>query len=469
MFMPFTNDEIESIRSIVLLGQQNNDMLLSNCSTRPIVQTRSFIQRFKRLLLDTQTSVKDITKSANEQYVAIIAGVRFKKLSKNNHLPNATSVANLSSPLLKIPRSVPHKFFSKFAKYDDEAVSTTQNLPPPIPTRSRSISDGLSHYDQPFESNTNSTNTSSKVSASNSTYTLTTTKFTKKQPTTKPITMPNIDFRNYHNNAHNSNTNLNNSNFSIYFNPPNNNPNQTMNNNINYPTKSKALPQPQFVSQSSLIQQKSSYSLQNQYFNSYHGIPIAPPPLKKFPRACNSAHELTPGILVALFVNHYDPAYICRVLGSRNINGAEHVLVSFFQIGFHPIYVLPQQLAILPTFVNTKDLIIPEPLTVDSLLENITQTAQSIVLDNDVQDDIQINDLLDEQRYRELQFKSLVCASYLVFLDFFSKYKVPKEKVDLILNSIDLMNPPKYTSAELNNRKCKELINKIVSLIEKHS
>ena len=455
MFMPFTNDEIESIRSIVLIGQQNNDMLLSNCSSRPIVQTKSFIQRFKRLLLDTQNSIADITKSANEQYVAIIAGVRVKKNPKLNSMPSATSVANLASPLLKIPRSFPHKFFSKFAKYDDEddiPISKTKNLPPPLPTRSRSISDGLSNYDQPFRYN-KAESKSSKHSEYNSSNSLTTTRFSKKNSTPKPITMPNIDFRNSNFNA----------NYTGY-NKININSTASVNNGI-YFNKKKALPQPQFISQAPTTYKQEPQTNSSQYISSFNNIPVVPPPSKKFPRSCNSVLELPPGTLAALFINRYDPAFICRVLASRNINGMDYVLISFFQNDFSQLYVLPQQLAVLPSFIPSQKLNIPEPLTVDSLLENIVQAAQCIVMDNEIQPENQNNSLLD-QNHREILFKSLVCASYLIFLDFFSKYIVPKEKVELILNSIDLLDPPKYSTTAVINRRCRELVNKIISMIE---
>lgn len=460
MFMPFTNDEVESIRSIVLVGQQNNDMLLSNCSSRPILQTKSFIQRFKRLLLDSQSSVTDITKSANEQYVAIIAGVRVKKNAKLNSIPSATSVANLSSSLLKIPRTFPHKFYSKFARYDDdeEIVNTkTKNLPPPLPTRSRSISDGLSNYDQPSKSNQSSKNISTKLSASNSSNSLTTTKFTKKQSMAKPITMPNIDFRNT------------NTNFNVSFNginPINMNSSPTVNPSMNF-SKQKALPQPQFVSQMPTIVKQESFLPQKQYIRSFHNILVAPPPLQKFSRSCNCAYELPPGTLAALFISNCDPAYICRVLGSRQINDTEYVLVSFFQPDLSQIYVLPQQLAILPTFIPSQKLTIPEPLTVDSLLEQIIQAAQCVVMDNEIQDDSKNKNLLFDHNHRELLFKSLVCASYLIFIDLISKYIIPKDKVELILNSIELLDPPKYNSTLLVNRRCRELINQIVSLLER--
>jgi hypothetical protein len=138
MFAPFTRDEVESIRSIVLINQQHDDMLVSNCSTRPITQTRSFIRRFKNLLLDSSVTVPEITKSANEQYVSIIAGVRMKR-NRQSRLANTTSVANLASSFMQ---TVPFKFRIKYARAETEIEQQTA-LPPPLPTRSRSVAEGL--------------------------------------------------------------------------------------------------------------------------------------------------------------------------------------------------------------------------------------------------------------------------------------------------------------------------------------
>jgi hypothetical protein len=134
MFAPFTRGEVESIRSIVLIGQHKDDMLLSNCSSRPIAQTRSFIRRFKSLLLDTEVAVPDITRSANEQYVAIIAGVRVKRSPEHHRMPNATSMSNLS-----LNQTVPFKFRVRFNRLDSESEQPQR----PLPTRSRSVAQGL--------------------------------------------------------------------------------------------------------------------------------------------------------------------------------------------------------------------------------------------------------------------------------------------------------------------------------------
>jgi hypothetical protein len=134
MFAPFTRGEVESIRSIVLVGQHKDDMLLANCSSRPVAQTRSFIRRFKSLLLDTEVAIPDLTRSANEQYLAIIAGVRVKRTTDQLKMTNATSMCNLS-----FNQTVPLKVRVRFNRTD------TEPEPPPrsLPTRSRSVAQGL--------------------------------------------------------------------------------------------------------------------------------------------------------------------------------------------------------------------------------------------------------------------------------------------------------------------------------------
>ena len=344
MFVPFTEDEVESIRSIVLIGQQQDDMLLGNCSKRPVLQTRSFIRRFKRQLLDAQISLKDITDSANEQYVSIIAGVRVKKTLRTGHMTTATSVLNLASPLYQSTNSLPFKFRSKYARPDTPIE--TPNLPPPLPTRSRSVADGLSR--------------------------------------------------------------------------------------------------PEIVH--------------------FHQTPIKfqvfPPLPKRIPRACKSVNDLKPGIIAALLHNQGGPANICRVLGARPINGIPHLLVSFFRNDLPPAYVTPQHLVILPPYPRQSKLILPSPLTVDSLLERMMQTSHLIIMDNETS--LQSTDPLLVQQHRELMFRTLTCAAQLLFLDFTANYKVPPEKLKLILDSIDLMIPPRYNSSKEINKRCKEIIEQII-------
>jgi hypothetical protein len=135
LFAPFTADEVEGIRSLVLIGQQQDDMLLLNCSPRPLPETRSFIQRFRSLLLDSTTPTSEITKSANEQYVAIIAGVDVKRANRQARITSAASMANLTSPLMQ---TMPFKFRLKYARLESEL-----DQPPPPPTRSRSVCEGL--------------------------------------------------------------------------------------------------------------------------------------------------------------------------------------------------------------------------------------------------------------------------------------------------------------------------------------
>ncbi|OHT07651.1 hypothetical protein TRFO_24152 [Tritrichomonas foetus] len=345
MFAAFTEDEVESIRSIVLLGQQQDDMLISNCSTRPILQTRSFIRRFKRQLLDSNVTIKEITNTANEQYVAIIAGVRVKKNSRQSHLPSASSVMNLASPFFQPTNSLPFKFRSKYAR--PESAQDTPSLPPPLPTRSRSVMEGLARPD--------------------------------------PV----------------------------------------------------------------------SFHPQALKFN------VIPPLQKLFPRACKNVSELKPGTLAALLSNNGGPAIICRVLGSRPINGVPHLLVSFFQADLTPAYVMPQHLVILPPYPRHSKLVLPDPLTVDTLLERMMQTSQVIIMENEIQP--QSNDPHILQQHRDLMFRTLTCAAQLLFLDFAANFKVPKERLKLILDSIELMSPAKYMSSKIINNRCRDLIAQIIS------
>ena len=373
MFAPFTNDEVESIRSIVLLGQQKDDMLLSNCSKRPILQTRSFIRRFKRDLLDTQVKINEITNSANEQYVAIIAGVRLKR-NNNNRMTNATSVTNLASPIFQSVESVPYKFRSKFVKFEPEIEVST--LPPPLPTRSKSVSENLGSLQD------NQTRSPAPI----------------PMPTKAPQPKPTVNI---------------------------------------------VRPQQPIV--------KTHFQ-------------ILPPLQAIFPRACKNASELKPGTLATLLSDNGGPAIICRVLGQRVINGTIYLLISFFQSDFAPSYVQPHHLMILPPYPRYNKLVLPNPLTIDALLERIIQTAQVIVIDNIMQP--QDSDPVAIQRHRELILRILSCAAHLVFLDFAASYVVSKDKLKTILKAIGLMNPIKYVSNKPIHARCIDLIDQILSCLD---
>ena len=49
------------------------------------------------------------------------------------------------------------------------------------------------------------------------------------------------------------------------------------------------------------------------------------------------------------------------------------------------------------------------------------------------------------------------------FLNIAANYKVPKDRLKLILDSVELMSPAKYNSSKIINNRCKELIRQIIS------
>ena len=136
IFESFTISEVESIRSVVLIGQQSNDMLLSNCSIRSLPEIKSFIKKFLKKLLDSNISSNEIVNLANQQYLSILNGSRSRKFFTNS-LPSTQSVMSFTHYLPSID-SLPLKFRVKFAKNENES-----NISKPIPTRSKSVSTGL--------------------------------------------------------------------------------------------------------------------------------------------------------------------------------------------------------------------------------------------------------------------------------------------------------------------------------------
>ncbi|EAY00692.1 hypothetical protein TVAG_189080 [Trichomonas vaginalis G3] len=141
IFQAFTLEEVESIRSVVLIGQQNDDMLLTNCTHRPLSEAQAFIKRFKKNLLDIHVESQEISDMANQQYVAIITAARAKKSMHANNLSSTNSIANLTLPFANAIDSLPLKFRMKFSKIETETEASSPK--PPIPTRSKSVTNGM--------------------------------------------------------------------------------------------------------------------------------------------------------------------------------------------------------------------------------------------------------------------------------------------------------------------------------------
>lgn len=141
IFQAFTPEEVESIRSVVIIGQQSDDMLLTNCTRRPLAETRAFIRRFKKSLQDPHATSMDISEMANQQYVAIITAARAKKNMHPQTMSSAHSMMNLALPFANPMEALPLKFRAKFSRLESDQEQ--QHPKPAIPTRSRSVSNGL--------------------------------------------------------------------------------------------------------------------------------------------------------------------------------------------------------------------------------------------------------------------------------------------------------------------------------------
>ena len=135
MFSAFTPEEVDSIRSVVFVGQYDNEDLLLNSTSRPLNQTRAFIRRFKRYLLDLQYNSLEIVNMANQQYISIIKTIRSKKSNQNSQITSNLKNSILDSQLSStfVLNSVPIKFRSKL-------IHETQNSPTIQPSPSSSSS-----------------------------------------------------------------------------------------------------------------------------------------------------------------------------------------------------------------------------------------------------------------------------------------------------------------------------------------
>lgn len=187
-------------------------------------------------------------------------------------------------------------------------------------------------------------------------------------------------------------------------------------------------------------------------------VPVMPAAAVGFPRACRAAAELRVGALAALPAPN-GPVFVCRVLGSKLISGAEHLLVAFFQPDISPCYVLPQSLIKLVPCSGSDAFRLPGTVTVDSVLEKVMQESNQIL--NMVQPFSDDANLM--QRHKYIQFKTLTCASQLIFLNYVANYDMRREKIELILNSFPKICPLKYNSSEEIYKRCNELIRGIIS------
>jgi hypothetical protein len=138
------------------------------------------------------------------------------------------------------------------------------------------------------------------------------------------------------------------------------------------------------------------------------------------------------------------------------ISGGPYVLVSFFQTGIAPCYVAVNQLVSLQSKNEKANWALPDPLTVDSLLERMVQESQAFIMAVDVPIESQW------QQNKVVLFRTLSCSVELQLLGFAANYSAPKEKLERMMEAIWSMSPVKYSSPADIAQECKEMVKRIL-------
>jgi hypothetical protein len=128
------------------------------------------------------------------------------------------------------------------------------------------------------------------------------------------------------------------------------------------------------------------------------------------------------------------------------------------QADISPCYVRPDQLVVLPQSLAKREEGLPDPLTVDSLLEKMLKESQALIMEVE-RPVIPVS----QQQNTNIMFRTLAYAVQLELLNFAANYAAPHDKLQLILDSIWAMKPLKYSSTVLINTECKTLVQQILA------
>ncbi|KAH0795286.1 hypothetical protein GPJ56_000735 [Histomonas meleagridis] len=178
------------------------------------------------------------------------------------------------------------------------------------------------------------------------------------------------------------------------------------------------------------------------------------------------------GSLAVILHSSLGSAQVCRVLGSRMQNNVKFFLVAFFISDYSPCFVPSEFLFQL----NPKPQIDidfmkdakSQEVTVDWILEKVISLAQShVVSHSDVlfpKDEILQSKIRPDQKQIEgITFQCVSFAALLIVCYICSKYKMPEDKVQKIISTIFIANPPKYASTKVIKDQIEELYKQLIS------
>jgi hypothetical protein len=167
------------------------------------------------------------------------------------------------------------------------------------------------------------------------------------------------------------------------------------------------------------------------------------------------------GSLSAVLHPQLGPAHVCRVLGRKLQNGTEYFLVAFFQPEHSPCFVPSQFLFQLHPQVRRplddeaefRALMERRDLSVDCLLERIFSAGQVLAINH--ADALFPPDQLAQAAVRpapkqtqETMFQCVTCAAVLIMGYVASRWRIPPEKLGMVVATLFKTSPSRYISAQ---------------------
>lgn len=190
-------------------------------------------------------------------------------------------------------------------------------------------------------------------------------------------------------------------------------------------------------------------------------------------------HSFEPeiGSLAVILYPTLGPAHLCRVIASKMVNDVKYYLVVFFQADHSPCFVSGEYLFQLkkrdlfclsrdPDFIRDME---SGSISVNGILENIFSSAQNLVMHStDILAPVSRPDSdcyqPETQQLQQIMFQCVSYAALLLLCNVCSEWRIPDDKVALMIATIVKAMPPKYLTTQAYMKNIELLIQKMISL-----
>jgi hypothetical protein len=162
------------------------------------------------------------------------------------------------------------------------------------------------------------------------------------------------------------------------------------------------------------------------------------------------------GTLAAVLHPQLGPVHVCRVLARRIQNDTEYFLVAFFQGEQSPclvpaayLFELRSRLACpIGDEAEFGEYMAKNEVSVDWLLERIFIAAQVLVINQaEVLYPGERNGLSPQQMQQRM-FQCVSCAALMIVCYIAGRWRIPTEKMGIMISTIMKTNPAKFVSAQ---------------------